>query len=291
MEQMIQQMMLGGGNPNNNNNNSNSIADHPMIRQLQSQFPDHNIRDLLQQMSSPYAQQQMERSLELQLSQLDHLPGGMNLIQNAYREQMEQASNNTNNTNSGSSSSDSNINPMQDFLSGLGGGSGMGRSSQGHATDNNYNNNNTMAGPMGQAMPNPWSSHQPFPRRRRLVAPTAADAATTTTRVVTTTSTTPSNANPSTQNPWNMTTHSSTSTQPVGMTATPMDESTSRHPDDNHDDNNNSNNSTQVNEELLYEMGFTDRTLNRRILLEQDNNLDRTVEALLLLSSSRPRDS
>ena len=284
MEQMIQQMMLGGGSPNNNNNN-NSIADHPMIRQLQSQFPDHNIRDLLQQMSSPYAQQQMERSLELQLSQLDHLPGGMNLIQNAYREQMEQASNNTNNTNSsGSSSSDSNINPMEDFFSGLGGGSGMGRSSQGHATDNNYNNNNnTMAGPMGQAMPNPWSSHQPFPRRRRLVAPTA----TTTTRAVTTT-TTPSNANPSTQNPWNMTTtHSSTSTQHVGMAATPMDESTSRHPDDNHDDNN--NNSTQVNEELLYEMGFTDRTLNRRILLEQDNNLDRTVEALLLLS--RPRDS
>ena len=63
----------------------------------------------------------------------------------------------------------------------------------------------------------------------------------------------------------------------------------SRLPDDNHDDDNNNNNNTLVNEELLYEMGFTDRTLNRRILLEQDNNLDRTVEALLLLS--RPRDS
>ena len=36
-----------------------------------------------------------------------------------------------------------------------------------------------------------------------------------------------------------------------------------------------------TNEQLLYDMGFTNRSLNRTVLQENDNNLDRTVEILI----------
>jgi hypothetical protein len=376
MEQMIQQMILGG---NNNSNNNSNTADHPMIRQLQSQFPDHNIRDMIQTiLSNPYAQQQMERSLELQLSQLDHVPGGMNLIQNAYQEQVDAAADASNNNT---------MDGLEDFLA----------TDDNDDDDNNDNSSafmnlllppvnrrrrppptngydpNPIAGPTGQAMPNPWSNRTTTNRRHSTAMPTNTSSvssqssyhrpATTmpTTQnsmmprqlpvpptvasfpTITSSSqntTTPTLVNP---NPWMTPNHTTTTTAAAATTSGSNDStgdihsppnpwmvpppSQARHTSNNiteataatnmtdptttmesvttttattttdaslesHDSNNNNNtNTTNKNEQLLYEMGFTDRTLNRTMLQENENNLDRTVERLIQRQSQQSPNS
>lgn len=186
----------------------------------------------------------MERSFDLQLAQLDHVPGGMNLLQSLYTQQQDQEerllfSNNT--SSNGSSSSEHN------------------------ATANEAA---AIAGATGQAMPNPWGSSN---TNRRLPPPRRT--------LPTRTPPLPSAMFPTTTilpNPWS---NLADETEQLYETTTaPAQTTTTTVPADNPWRPVESTATTQQ-EQLLYDMGFTNRALNRSLL--QQHDWDTTVDLLL----------
>ena len=250
-------------NRNRNTTSSNGILD-PWMDQLQEQFPEHDIRDLVQTLlSHPDARAQMERSFDLQLAQLDHLPGGMNLLQSLYSQQQDQEDR---------------------FLSG--GGNDDARRAHPDTTSAAQQADAAVAGATGQAMPNPWRrsaamaprrpmSRQPppsftRPMPRLPVSWPSIPPLPTSRRPPTTIPPSPPN------NPW---THEDPSwaeqlyEAPTAITNTTATSTTDHPPMDDDAASN------DAQEQLLFDMGFTNRSQNRSLL--RQHNWDTTVDILL----------
>jgi hypothetical protein len=220
----------------------------PFLEELQQQFPEHDIRDLVSTLlSSPDARAQMERSFDLQLAQLDHVPGGMNLLQSLYTQQQDQE---------------------ERFLFS---NSSNGTSSESHNnTSANGSNDAAIAGATGRAMPNPWGNRNhnhrrvpPPPPRRTL--PTRTPPALRSTAIL-----------PTRPNPWsNVTDDTEQLYETTTATLVPAPAVTTTIPADNPW----RVNEPEAQEQLLVDMGFTNRARNRALL--QQHDWDTTVDLLL----------
>jgi hypothetical protein len=192
----------------------------PFLEELQQQFPEHDIRDLVSTLlSHPDARAQMERSFDLQLAQLDHVPGGMSLLHSLYTQQQDQEE----------------------------------RLLWAHPAAEEENgpawNDAALASANGQAMPNPWGNHHP----RRTTRPTSSSF-----RAMRPTTRRP--------NPWLH--HDDSATEELYTAATTASVATTDNPW-----------SSSSEEQLLVDMGFTNRARNRALLRQHD--WDTTVDILL----------
>jgi len=115
-------------------------ATNPQMREMLQNNPQlrhaltdpETIRNSLRAMSDPSAMAQMQRSMELQMSQIENMPGGFNAMRRMFEE-------------SGGLNAET---PM------MGGGLSSGSSSSNGASTENTG----QSGAEGEAMPNPWGS-------------------------------------------------------------------------------------------------------------------------------------
>lgn len=128
-------------NTNNNNSNNNTgntddddssfLNQNPQLRQA---LNDPSLwRDMMQMAANPSLRRQQERAHDLQLAQIENMPGGMAALASMYTNQQV---------------------PLQDSLFG-----GSNTTSNTTSTlPSSANNNNRLAGATGTAMPNPWAA-------------------------------------------------------------------------------------------------------------------------------------
>lgn len=117
-------------------------SENPMVREV-LQDP-AMMRQMLQAATNPHARAMQERSHDLQLANIENMPGGMAALQNMYEQMMQ--------------------NPLEDSLA-----SSLQQPPSSSSSNNNNNNTsssttttsnlNNLAGAAGTAMPNPWGSH------------------------------------------------------------------------------------------------------------------------------------